>query len=158
SSDDVVDLVGAGAGGHDDQHLRGVDGGHASSLGGEGRYSDSSAGSRLGTSSARRTHRGIHQFARPSNSITEGTSSARISVASISTEINGITASLACSPQIASLPCPCWKMKTTTPKAHPSETRLSTTAFSGRTIERNARISSTNVSRMTKPRTYGKLP
>ena len=50
--------------------------------------------------------------------------------------------SVACTPQIASLPCPCWKMKTTMPYAAPSETRFRSTAFSGRMIERNARISS----------------
>jgi lipopolysaccharide biosynthesis protein len=49
-------------------------------------------------------------------------------------------------------------MKTTTPSAQPSEIRLRITALIESTTDRNARISSTNVSRITKPRTYGKLP
>ena len=45
--------------------------------------------------------------------------------------------------QIASAPWPFWKMKTTIPYAAPSETRFRITAFSGRRIERKARISRT---------------
>ena len=56
---------------------------------------------------------------------------------------------VACTPQIDSDPWPCWKMKTMIPNAAPSETRLSTTALIGSRIERNARISSTKVSRIT---------
>ena len=46
-------------------------------------------------------------------------------------------------PQIASEPWPCWKMKTMIPYAAPSETRFKITAFSGSSNERNARASRT---------------
>ena len=61
-------------------------------------------------------------------------------------------------PQIASLPWPCWKMKTTIPNAMPSEIRFITTAFIASTTERNARISRMNVRMITNASTYGKLP
>jgi hypothetical protein len=67
--------------------------------------------------------------------------------------IHEITASVACTFQIASEPCPSWKTKTTIPYAAPSETRLRITALSGSTTERKARISRTNVRMRTNRRT-----
>ena len=55
-------------------------------------------------------------------------------------------------------PWPCWKTKTTIPNAAASETRLSSTALSASTSERNARASRIRVSTSTKASTYGKLP
>ena len=60
--------------------------------------------------------------------------------------------------QISSAPWPFWKMKTTIPYAAPSEMRFRMTAFSGRRIERNARISRTYVSTITNSSTHWKLP
>ena len=65
---------------------------------------------------------------------------------------------VACTPQIDSDPWPCWKMKTMIPNAAPSDTRLSSTALTGSSTDRKARISSTNVSRITNASTYGNFP
>ena len=49
----------------------------------------------------------------------------------------------------------CWKTSTRTPYAAPTESRFSTIAFSGTTIERNATSSSTNANASTNAITYG---
>jgi hypothetical protein len=55
--------------------------------------------------------------------------------------------------QIECAPWPCWKMKTTIPMAAASETRLRSTALSGRTSERKARASRISVRSATKAST-----
>ena len=52
-------------------------------------------------------------------------------------------------------PWPCWKTNTTTPNAAASETRLSSTALTASTIERNARVSRIRVRISTRASTYG---
>ncbi len=64
---------------------------------------------------------------------------------------------VACTPQMASDPWPCWKMKTMIPKAAPRESTFRITAFSGSTSERNARASRMKVRITTKASTSGKF-
>ena len=61
-------------------------------------------------------------------------------------------------PQIASDPTPCCHTRTIRPQAAPTESRFSRTALRGRTSERNARASRTNVSTEITAMTSGKLP
>ena len=61
-------------------------------------------------------------------------------------------------PQIASEPTPCWKTSTISPHAAATDSRFSSTAFSGRSSERKARASSTKVSTLISAIRSGKLP
>ena len=61
-------------------------------------------------------------------------------------------------PQMASDPQPCCQTITISPQAAPTDSRLSSTALSGRTSERKARASRTKVSPAISAMTSGKLP
>jgi len=61
-------------------------------------------------------------------------------------------------PQIVSEPQPCCQTMTIRPQAAATDSRFRSTAFSGRTIDRNARASSRKVRPAMRAMTSGKLP